>query len=233
MTRIMHRGEEKRRFIRRMFGEIAHHYDFLNRLLSLRMDVRWRRRLAGSIKVQPGDRILDLACGTGDVARHIGQRQPECLVVGADPVPGMLSKARNKFPPLIPVCCESENLPFPDNIFQAVTVAFGVRNFSYLKEGLQEIYRVMTAGGRLGILEFALPEKGPLRGFYRWYLTTLLPGLGALFSRGYAYRYLPDSIYNFPAPGEFMELLATAGFSRIITEQFLGGVVWTYCGWKR
>ncbi len=232
MTRFVHYGRDKRRFVRHMFRDIARRYDLTNRVLTLGMDIRWRRRLAIILDVQPGDHVLDLACGTGDVALQIGRCQPHCRVVGADPVPGMLSRAAYKFPPLITVCCESEALPFRENAFQAVTIAFGVRNFSYLEKGLQQIYRVLAPGGRLGILEFALPDRGRCQGFYRWYLTRVLPRLGALISRGYAYRYLAESIRHFPAPADFLDLLSSVGFTRVDTAQFLGGAVWIYCGRK-
>ncbi len=232
MERFIHSGEGKRRFVRRMFGEIARRYDLTNRVLTSGMDIRWRRRLAAIIGVQGSDRVLDLACGTGDVALQIGRCQPHCRVVGADPVPAMLSLAAEKFPPLVTVCCEGEALPFRENAFQAVTIAFGVRNFSYLEKGLQQVYRVLAPGGRLGILEFALPDRGRCQGFYRWYLTRVLPCLGALFSRGYAYRYLTESIRHFPAPADFLDLLASVGFTRVDTGWFFGGTVWIYCGRK-
>ncbi len=92
---------------------------------------------------------------------------------------------------------------------------------------------MLSPSGRLGILEFALPESGRFQGLYRWYLVRALPRLGALFSRGYAYQYLPESIHHFPAPGDFVELLETTGFDGVQTEQFLGGTVWLYHGWKR
>ena len=232
MARFVHHGRDKRRFVRRMFGDIAHRYDLTNRVLTLGMDIRWRRQLATILDVQPGGHVLDLACGTGDVARQIGRCQPHCRVVGADPVPGMLSRAAEKFPPLVTVCCESEALPFRENSFQAVTIAFGVRNFSYLEKGLQQIYWVLAPGGRLGILEFALPDRGRCQRFYRWYLTRVLPRLGALLSRGYAYRYLTESIRRFPAPADFLDLLASVGFTSVITKRFLGGAVWIYYGRK-
>ncbi len=233
MTRFVHYGRDKRRFVRRMFGEIVHRYDLTNRVLTLGMDNRWRRRLAAILGVQAGDRVLDLACGTGDVALQIGRCQPHCRIVGADPVPGMLSWAAEKFPPLVAVCCEGEALPFRENAFQAVTIAFGVRNFGYLEKGLQQIYRVLAPGGRLGILEFALPDLGRCQGFYRWYLTGVLPRLGAFFSRGYAYQYLTESIRHFPAPADFLDLLVSVGFARMNTRRFLGGAVWIYYGRKQ
>ncbi|MCH7521180.1 MAG: ubiquinone/menaquinone biosynthesis methyltransferase [Candidatus Marinimicrobia bacterium] len=232
MAQFVHGGRDKRRFIRHMFEEIVPRYDFLNRLLSGGRDMTWRKRLAAVVDLQPAERLLDLACGTGDVALQVGRRQPGAQIVGADPIPRMLDRALIKLPTLQPVCCESEALPFPDGVFQAVTIAFGVRNFSDLQEGLEEVYRVLARGGRLGILEFAMPEKGLLSPFYRWYLTKLLPRLGAMFSRGYAYQYLPESIAHFPAPGDFSDLLASIGFDHVNTEPFLNGAVWIYCAYK-
>ncbi len=232
MARFVHAGQDKRKFIRQMFGEIVPRYDFLNRLLSGGRDVAWRRRLAAVVGLQPAERLLDLACGTGDVALQVWRRRPGARIVGADPIPGMLDRALAKLPALMPVCCESEALPFPDGVFQAVTIAFGVRNFSSLQQGLEEVHRVLASGGRLGILEFAMPEKGRLSWFYRWYLTKVLPRLGALFSRGYAYQYLPESISHFPAPGDFADLLAGIGFDRVDTAPFMNGAVWIYCAHK-
>lgn len=232
MAQFVHAGKDKRRFIRQMFEEIVPRYDFLNRLLSGGRDVAWRRRLAAAVGLQPTGRLLDLACGTGDVALQVWRRQPGARIVGADPVPPMLDRALAKVPDIMPVCCESEALPFPDGVFQAVTIAFGVRNFSSLQEGLEEVYRVLASGGRLGILEFAIPEQGRLSGVYRWYLTRVLPRLGALFSRGYAYQYLPESIAHFPTPGDFTDLLAGIGFDRVDTEPFMNGAVWIYCAHK-
>jgi demethylmenaquinone methyltransferase/2-methoxy-6-polyprenyl-1,4-benzoquinol methylase len=215
-----------------MFDEIAPRYDFLNRLLTLGTDRRWRKHLVTAVRPQPGDRILDLACGTGDVARLAGKQQPESTIIGADPSPGMLRRATRKDQRLLPLCCESEALPFQDGSFQAVTVAFGVRNFSDLASSVQEICRVLAPNGRLGILEFAQPAKGRLRRVYHWYLTGILPLVGALFSRGYAYQYLPESIQHFPAPEDFTDLLISSGFSNVVTQQFLGGTVWIYLGRK-
>lgn len=216
-----------------MFGEIVPRYDLLNRLLTLGMDIRWRRRLAAGLRLQPGDSVLDLACGTGDLARQIVRRWTGCRIIGADPVPEMLFRALKKFPPLTAVCCEGESLPFLEDSFQAVTVAFGLRNFSSLEAGLQEVSRVLVPGGQLGILEFALPDQGALRGLYRWYLSSVLPHLGALLSRGYAYRYLPESIESFPAPEVLSRILDSIGFSRLNTRCFLGGTVRIYWVVKR
>jgi len=215
-----------------MFGEIAPRYDFLNRLLSAGQDVAWRRRLVAALALKPDEKLLDVACGTADVAIEAKLQQPRCQVVGADPVVEMLYQARTKIPALHPVCGECEGLPFASATFNAATVAFGVRNFTYLEQGLEELHRVLVPGGRLGILEFALPDKGLLSGLYRWYLTTVLPGIGALFSRGYAYQYLPESISHFPAPVDFAALMESVGFTDVRLERLMGGAVWIYYGAK-
>ncbi len=228
MTQPDNSPRDQRRFVQRMFAEIVPRYDLLNRLLTLGMDIRWRRRLVAGFWLQPDDRVLDLACGTGDIARQLGRRWPACWIIGADPVPEMLSRASKKFPPLTAVCCEGEALPFLEGSFQVVTVAFGLRNFSSLEAGLQEIRRVLVSGGQLGILEFALPDQGVLRGLYRWYLGSVLPRLGAFLSKGYAYRYLPESIESFPAPALLSSILDSIGFSQLSNRFFLGGTVRIY-----
>ncbi len=223
----------RRRFIRRMFGEIAGRYDLLNRLLTVGRDRYWRRRLVRLVDPRPGELALDLACGTGDLAATLVRAQPDCLAVGADPVPRMLKAARRKTPELRPVCCEAEALPFPADCFQLITIAFGVRNFTLLEVGLEELHRVLAPGGRLGVLEFAVPRNGLLAPLYRWYLTGILPRVGSLLSSGYAYRYLAESIQQFPDPDRFIRLLESIGFSGITTRKFLGGTVWIYKGIKK
>ncbi len=222
----------RRRFIRRLFGEIAGRYDLLNRLLTVGRDRYWRRELVKLLEPRPGELALDLACGTGDLAAALVRAQPDCLAVGADPVPQMLSAARRKTPELRLVCCEAEALPFPADCFQLATVAFGVRNFTSLAAGLEELHRVLAPGGRLGVLEFAVPRSGLLAPLYRWYLTGILPWVGGLLSSGYAYRYLTESIRHFPDPDRFVRLLESTGFSGIATRKFLGGTVWIYRGIK-
>jgi demethylmenaquinone methyltransferase/2-methoxy-6-polyprenyl-1,4-benzoquinol methylase len=215
-----------------MFSQIVDRYDFLNRSLSLGMDQKWRRRLLDTVNLQPGLRILDLACGTGDVSKLAGKRTQPGLVVGADPVPSMLQIAARKNPSLEIVCCEGEALPFSHDTFDAITVAFGVRNFSDLEMGLQEIHRALLPCGSLAILEFGLPSSGIFRGFLKWYLKHVLPLAGILFRRGNAYHYLTESIYYFPSPQDFMRLLGNLGFAELYREQYLGGIVQIYAGRK-
>jgi demethylmenaquinone methyltransferase/2-methoxy-6-polyprenyl-1,4-benzoquinol methylase len=215
-----------------MFGQIVGRYDFLNRALSLGMDQKWRRRLLDTVNLQPGQRMLDLACGTGDVSKLAGTRIQPGLAVGADPVLPMLQIAARKYPSLKTVCCEGEALPFGSDTFNVITVAFGVRNFSDLEIGLQEIYHVLSPGGILAILEFALPSEGIFRGFFTWYLKHVLPFTGVLFRRGRAYHYLTESIYHFPPPPDFLRLLGDIGLIELYREQYLGGMVQIYTGRK-
>jgi len=221
-------GPEKDRLIRDMFAEIVPRYDLLNRLLTFGMDLRWRRKLASGLHLHPGDRVLDLATGTGDVAAAVLRQWPGCRMVGADPVEGMLARARAKVPEMVPIGGVAEMLPFGDSIFNAVTVAFGVRNFNRLEGGLAEIHRVLRPGGQLAVLEFARPHLGPFQGIYRFYLGKILPVIGGFLSGGAAYQYLPESIDDFPSPGNFMQLLQTSGFSEITSRSWMGGTVWLY-----
>ncbi|MEE9464124.1 MAG: ubiquinone/menaquinone biosynthesis methyltransferase [Candidatus Neomarinimicrobiota bacterium] len=223
---------DRRMFIRRLFGQIAGRYDLVNRLLTGGRDLYWRRQLAEMVRLRPGERVLDLACGTGDQGRALLKTQQGVHLIGADPVSGMLHRAGPKIPAAGLVCCEAEALPFTDDCFQVATVTFGVRNFTALEKGLGELHRVLAEDGRLGVLEFARPRRGPLAPIFHWYLTRVLPRVGGLFSPGYAYRYLPDSIRHFPDPDRFTQLLAAAGFTGISTRSFLGGTVWIYVGIK-
>ena len=230
MTRPAHQISTPEVDIPRMFDDIASRYDLLNRFLSLGMDILWRRAMVRSLQLSAGDTLLDLACGTGDVAKAVARRHPDVKIFGGDPAPAMLERAVRKLPQLRPVVCVAEQLPFGDDAFEAVTVAFGVRNFADLEVGLAEIARVLKPGGQLAVLEFAQADRGPLQRFYRWYVGTALPLIGGMLSRSEAYRDLPDSIERFPSPPEFIALLESAGISNIQTRYWLGGSVWLYSG---
>ena len=225
-------GANRKHFIRGMFDEIAGRCDLLNRLLTFGLDRFWRRELVKLLDPQPQERALDLACGTGDQGRALLDSEPGVHLVGADPVSGMLRLAGGKIPAAVLVCCEAEALPFPSHSFQLITIAFGVRNFTVLEVSLKELHRVLAPGGRIGVLEFAVPRSGLLAPLYRWYMTWVLPRVGGLLSRSYAYRYLTESIEQFPDPDRFIRLLESIGFSGIATRNFLGGTVWIYKGIK-
>ncbi|KIX84575.1 dimethylmenaquinone methyltransferase [Thermus filiformis] len=200
-----------------MFSEIAPRYDLLNRLLSFGQDQAWRRR-AVELALEKGPRrVLDLATGTGDLALALKRARPEAEVVGADFAPAMLALARRKAERLgLEVAfleADALALPFPDGSFQAITVAFGFRNFADYEKALWEMHRVLSPGGRAVILEFPPPPGGAFGLLYRAYFKGLLPLLGGLVSGSFrAYRYLPASVERFPAPLALEEMMRRAGF---------------------
>ncbi len=221
VTPYQDEARSKKEQVEQMFDNIAHRYDFLNRLLSLGIDRSWRKRAVRFIsEIQPR-KILDVATGTGDFAFEALSLKPE-KIIGYDISEGMLSYGRKKalesntahiveF-----IKGDSEKMFFDDNSFDAVTVGFGVRNFEYLEEGLKEIHRVLRPGGRLVILEVSLPHNGLVRFFYDIYFSFILPTVGRLFSRDVrAYSYLPESVRAFPQGHAFNHILANVGFKNV------------------
>ncbi len=211
-------GLGKKDQVRRMFDTISGKYDGLNRLISLGIDQRWRRRLVRLVAAEKPADILDVATGTGDLALAlVSTGAPR--IVGLDLAEGMLEVGRKKVAgraldgKIEMVQGDSEALPFPDASFDAVTVAFGVRNFEDLELGLSEIYRVLRPGGILAVLETSVPEKQPFKWGYHLYCNTLLPVMGRLFSSdASAYRYLSQSAAAFPYGQRFNNILGKIGF---------------------
>ncbi|GAB4239513.1 MAG: bifunctional demethylmenaquinone methyltransferase/2-methoxy-6-polyprenyl-1,4-benzoquinol methylase UbiE [Acidobacteriota bacterium] len=206
--------------IRRMFAAVAHRYDFLNHLLSLSLDRLWRRRLRRQLlrRLPEGSRILDLCTGTGDVAFTLAVAGS---VVGADFCHPMLvrarEKARRRRAPVHFVEADSLATPFPAESFDAVTIAFGLRNLEDYRRGLREMWRILRRGGRLAILEFAIPTTPLFRRLYLFYFTRVLPWIGGLVSgnRG-AYSYLPASVQTFPSPETLCAELREVGFDEVV-----------------
>ncbi len=220
--------------IRGMFAEVAPRYDLLNRVLSASLDVVWRRRCAGSLANAPAGPALDLCCGTGDQAKAV-QENSGRTVIASDFCLPMLDLAEKKFRRLeqkpLRLAGDALVLPFPSGVFAAVTVSFGLRNFADLDVGLREIHRVLGAGGQARFLEFALPRSPWLRAPYDFYLDRILPRLGALVSPSpSAYRYLPDSVAEFPQRAALVDRMTAAGFQEAAWEDFSGGTVCLYKG---
>jgi demethylmenaquinone methyltransferase/2-methoxy-6-polyprenyl-1,4-benzoquinol methylase len=225
--------------IEKMFSGIAPWYDFLNHLLSLQRDVVWRQELVQGLQLGPGSTVLDLAAGTLDVSLEIVRQRPDSVVAAADFSLAMLAKGKEKLTSgpgagsILPVAADAYALPFPAAHFDALTIAFGIRNVPDRLTALREMHRVLRPGGIVGILEFIPPDKGWLQNLYKLYLNGVLPIIGRIFSQhAFAYSYLAESINQFPKAGEFCRYLAEAGFDRVQSRVLTFGIVGLFYGEK-
>lgn len=210
--------------VRAMFDRIAPSYDLLNRVMTLRVDQRWRRQLVRSLALRPGERLLDLCAGTMDVAAEARSRVPGATVVGADFSLPMLARGARKTG-LPAAQADALALPFPRASFDAATVAFGVRNLDSLERGLAELARVLRPGGRLGVLEFFRAGSRGSRLFHGAYNRLALPVLGRILSPDPgAYRYLVESMERFASLPEFLEACRRAGFEEVRGQTLFPGV---------
>ncbi len=221
-----------------MFDTISGKYDGLNRLITFGTDTVWRKRLIRLVSAGNPETVLDIATGTGDLALAFA-RTPAKKIIGLDISPGMLEVGRKKVEKqaldnkISMVLGDSEALDFPDASFDAVTVAFGVRNFENLEKGLSEIYRVLKPGGTLAILETSVPDKQPFKWGYQLHGKYLLPLFGRLFSRqGTAYSYLSESAAAFPYGQAFNNILGKIGFIGMKHEPQTFGVATIYTATK-
>jgi demethylmenaquinone methyltransferase/2-methoxy-6-polyprenyl-1,4-benzoquinol methylase len=208
----------KKEQVATMFNNIAPKYDFLNQLLSLGIHKGWRKKAIRMLKTEKPKTILDIATGTGDFAIEAVKLNPE-RIIGVDISEGMLKIGVEKIKKLnldnLITLQEgdSENLKFPDNSFDAVTVGFGVRNFENLDKGIADIYRVLNKNGTLIVLEFSKPRAFPIKQLYNFYSRFITPTIGTLFSKDKsAYSYLPESVNAFPDGEDFLNVLKKAGF---------------------
>jgi len=231
--------ESKKEQVVRMFDGIAPDYDMLDHLLSLNIDRSWRRKTAGKVKKTCPGNILDVATGTGDLAIAMAKRIPRAMITGCDISEEMLRIGRRKASTrkagdrIVFTCADAEALPYPEGEFDAVTAAFGVRNFQDIDAGLSEMYRVLKPGGEIFILEFSVPGGKIFAPLYRFYFRNILPRIGGLFSKDYdAYGYLPGSVDEFPSPDNFQRQLEAAGFGQCGTEKLTRGVAILYNGRK-
>lgn len=230
--------ESKKEQVAEMFDNISHKYDFLNHFLSLGTDIRWRRKAISLLKENDPRQILDIATGTGDFAIEALRLNPD-KVIGVDISEGMLEIGRHKLQRkglsdrIELVSGDSENLQFDDNKFDAVIVAFGVRNFEDLQKGLRNMNRVLKPGGMVVILEFSKPGTFPFRQLYQFYFRWILPKIGRLISKdNAAYSYLPDSVGAFPDGKEFLEILDKTGFQQTQCKPLTLGISSIYTGIK-
>ena len=231
--------------IRSMFASVSRRYDFLNHLLSLNQDKRWRRKAVEMSGLERGAGVLDVCTGTGDLAlAYSKQLGGEGLVVGTDFCPEMLLIGKRKLASrsngsvghvkqaVKLMAADTLRLPFPDAVFDVVSVAFGIRNVSDLEGGIREMARVAKAGGRIVILEFSMPENGLIEKMYRAYFTRVLPLVGRAVSRSGndAYSYLPDSVMKFPQGGEMCGLMEGCELADVSATELTLGIVSLYIG---
>ncbi|HEX8843553.1 MAG TPA: bifunctional demethylmenaquinone methyltransferase/2-methoxy-6-polyprenyl-1,4-benzoquinol methylase UbiE [Pyrinomonadaceae bacterium] len=229
---------EHARGVREMFAGIANRYDLLNHLLSGNTDKRWRKlvakRLRPALSIE-GARALDVACGTGDLALALAAAGTSARIIGTDFCRPMLQIAARKAgtnDTEIPfVEGDALRLPFADNAFEAVTIAFGLRNLSSLEGGLKELWRVLKPGGRAAVLEFSRPVIPGFRALFQFYFTRVLPRLGGMISgsRG-AYEYLPDSVSRFPDQKRLAAIMREVGFIEVEYQNLTGGIAALHMG---
>jgi demethylmenaquinone methyltransferase / 2-methoxy-6-polyprenyl-1,4-benzoquinol methylase len=220
--------------VRAMFDRIARVYDLMNSVMTAGMHHRWRARAADLAALAPGDRALDVACGTGDLAIELARRVgPSGEVVGSDFSEAMLERAREKSAAVRWEWANALELPYPDGAFDAATVGFGARNFSDLDRGLAELARVVRPGGRVVVLEITTPQRPPLATFFSIWFDRVVPALGRLAGDPDAYAYLPSSVKRFPAPDALAGRMAAAGMGDVRWILTAGGIIALHVGTVR
>lgn len=230
----------KQQLVRAMFAEIAPTYDRLNHVLSVNIDKRWRRftvRKLADVIARPEAKILDLCCGTGDLTLELTKAAPNAQVIGCDFCHPMLTAGKHKFSPAMQTILvegDALNLPFADNSFDAITIAFGLRNLENVQHGLQEIFRLLKPNGRAAILEFSRPIVPLLRPAFSFYFTKILPRIGALVSGSQqAYTYLPASVSYFPRQTELAGIMSETGFLQVRYHNLSAGIAALHLGEKQ
>jgi demethylmenaquinone methyltransferase/2-methoxy-6-polyprenyl-1,4-benzoquinol methylase len=217
--------------VRAMFDRIARVYDLMNSVMTAGLHHRWRERAADLAALGPGDRALDVACGTGDLAIELARRVGGSgHVVGSDFSEAMLERARQKSGDVKWEWANALELPYPDGGFDAATVGFGARNFSDLDRGLAEMARVVRPGGRVVVLEITTPQRPPLSTFFSIWFDRVIPALGRLAGDPDAYAYLPSSVKRFPAPEPLAGRMAAAGLGDVRWILTAGGIIALHVG---
>lgn len=228
----------KKQNVRQMFDAIAGTYDFLNHLLSFGIDIYWRKKAVGLLKLSHPLKILDIATGTGDFAIEAVKLNPQ-KIIGIDISEKMLSIAKEKIRKLHLEgkikfqLADCENLPFENNSFDAVTVGFGVRNFENLDKGLKEMHRVLKKDGKIVILEFSKPKAFLIKNIFNFYFKNILPFIGKFISKNReAYAYLPQSVQKFPDGEDFLKIMKKIGFLNPKQIKLTFGIASIYIGKK-
>jgi demethylmenaquinone methyltransferase/2-methoxy-6-polyprenyl-1,4-benzoquinol methylase len=230
--------KSKKEEVAQMFNNISARYDFLNHFLSLGIDHIWRRKAVNKLREIQPKRILDLATGTGDFAIALLKLNPT-QIIGMDISSGMLDVGKNKMKAkqvshIIDMQLgDSENMPFEDAYFDAITVGFGVRNYEHLEKGLSEMLRVTRSGGKIVILEFSKPKRFPIKHAFGFYSRFIIPFFGKRISKDEkAYAYLPESVAAFPEGKAFTDILSNLGYKQVDASLVSGGIATIYTGIK-
>jgi demethylmenaquinone methyltransferase / 2-methoxy-6-polyprenyl-1,4-benzoquinol methylase len=224
---------EASRWVRSMFGRVAHRYDLANHLLSMNIDKLWRARTVAAVRDiarVPDARVLDLCCGTGDLLAAL-EKDRNAPVLGSDFCHPMLlgAAAKTRRSPLFEA--DAMQMPLASASLDVITIGFGFRNLANYETGLWELRRILRPGGILAILEFSQPPNRPFAALYNWYSRRLLPIIGGAISGSReAYAYLPESVRKFPSADELAAMMTRAGFERVCSERMTGGIVALHLG---
>lgn len=233
-------NEGKKEQVAKMFDNISPRYDLLNHLLSMGIDVLWRKKAISLLRKRKPhpEMLLDVATGTGDFALEALSLSPD-KIIGVDISGGMLEVGRKKMAKrglsdrIEMIQADSENLPFQDNMFDAVIVGFGVRNFENLRKGLSEMNRVLKPGGVVTVLEFSKPRSFPFKQLYNFYFMNILPRVGSMISKDKsAYTYLPESVQAFPDGKDFLKILEETGYKQTAWKSLAFGISAIYVATK-
>ena len=236
MPEFTHHGEDKKKFVQKIFDDIAPKYDFLNHFLSLGIDIYWRKKFVQKLNIANETKVLDVACGTGDICFEI-LKYHSVSVTGLDLSQNMINLANEKANKrnqanVTFIHGDAENLPLESNSIDYLTISYGFRNISNYEIALSEFYRVLKPKGILGILEFSKSESRIIRPIFKLYFHQILPRIGSLFSRSDAYRYLPESVDFFPTRHDISQKIIDSGFQRVEIHDLTFGISTIFLGFK-
>ena len=235
MAKFIHEGDQKKKYVKQMFNDISSTYDIINIISSFGIDRYWRYKLVNKIKMTPGQKLLDVATGTGDVAFGFYKKY-DIKVIGLDIAKKMISIARNKAKKhsknIEFIVGDAEKLSFEKKSFDALTISFGFRNIGTYDKALSEFYRVLNFDGKIAILEFSKPTSKWFSPIFEFYFKKIIPLIGSILSRKDAYLYLPESVDYFLKRKDVCDKMKKAGFSNVSYTDFTFGVVTLYIGEK-